>query len=77
MSRHKIRSFSDPTKAFVARKTAQGRLCSKPNIWLSITRSILNKLVLVLSHTITLAYHILLFQTMFLVAFYGFHRLDP
>ena len=32
------------------------------------------KLVLALSHTITPAYHILLFQTMFLVAFYGFFR---
>ena len=38
---------------------------------LPITRSILHKLELALSHTITLAYHILLFQTMFLVAFYG------
>ena len=41
---------------------------------LPITRSILHKLVLALSHTITLAYHILLFQTMFLLAFYGFFR---
>ena len=73
---HKIRSFSDPTKAFVVQKimTAQSRLCSKPDIRLPITRSILHKLVLALSHTITSAYHILLFQTMFLVAFYGFFR---
>ena len=54
--------------------TAQSRLCSKPDIRLPITRSILHKLVLALSHTITSAYHILLFQTMFLVAFYGFFR---
>lgn len=73
---HKIGSFSDPTKAFVVQKimTAQSRLCSKPDIRLPITRSILHKLVLALSHTITPAYHILLFQTMFLVAFYGFFR---
>ena len=38
---------------------------------LPITRS---KLVLASSHTITPAYHILLFQTMFLMAFYGFFR---
>ena len=70
---HKIGSFSDPTKAFVVQKimTAQSRLCSKPDIRLPITRSILLKLVLALSHTITSASHILLFQTMFLVAFYG------
>ena len=73
---HKIGSFSDPTKAFVAQKimTAQCRLCSKPNIRLPITRSILHNLVLALSHTITPAYQILLFQTMFLLAFYGFFR---
>ena len=73
---HKIRSFSDPTKAFVVQKvkTVQSRLCSKLDIRLPVTRSILHKLVLALSHIITLAYHILLFQTMFLVAFYGFFR---
>ena len=73
---HKIGSFSDPTKSFVVQKimTAQSRLCSKPDIRLSITRPILHKLVLALSHTITPAYQILLFQTMFLVAFYGFFR---
>ena len=64
------------TKTFVVQKimTAQSRLCSKLDIWLPITRSILNKLVLALGHTITSAYHIVLFQTMFLVAFYGFFR---
>ena len=74
---HKIGSFSDPTKAFVVPKimTAQSRLCSKPDIRLPITCSMLHKLVLALSHTITSAYDILLFQTMFLVAFYGFFRL--
>ena len=73
---HKIGSFSDPTKAFVVHKimTAQSRLCSKPDIRLPITRSILHKLVQALNHTITPAYQILLFQTMFLVAFYGFFR---
>ena len=71
---HKIGSFSDPTKAFVVHKimTAQSRLCSKLDIRLPITRSILHKLVQALNHTITPAYQILLFQTMFLVAFYGF-----
>ena len=54
--------------------TAQSKLCSKPDVRLPVTRSILHKLVLALSHTITSAYHILLFQTMFLVAFYGFFR---
>ena len=69
---HKIGSFSDPTKAFVVHKimTAQSRLCSKPDIRLPITRSILHKLVQALNHTITPAYQILLFQTMFLVAFF-------
>ena len=64
------------TKAFVVQKimTAQSRLCSKPDIRLPITRSILNKLVLALGQTITSAYHIVLFQMMFLVAFYGFFR---
>ena len=71
---HKIGTLSDPTKTFLVQKTSQCRLCSKPGKWLSITRSILHKLVLALSHTITPAYHILLFQTMFLVAFYGFCR---
>ena len=73
---HKIGSFSDPTRAFVVQKimSAQSRLCSKPDIRLPITRSTLHKLVLALSHTITPAYQILLFQTMFLVAFYGFFR---
>ena len=47
---------------------------AKPDIRLPITRSIFHKLVLALSHTITPVYHILLFQTMFLVAFYGFFR---
>ena len=47
---------------------------AKPDIRLPITRSIFHKLVLALSHTITPAYHILLFQTMFLVAFYGLFR---
>ena len=54
--------------------TAQRSLCSKPDIRLSITRSILHKSVLALNHTITTAYQILLFQTMFLVAFYGLFR---
>ena len=69
---HKIGSFSDPTKAFVVHKimTAQSRLCSKPDIRLPITRSILHKLVQALNHTIMPAYQILLFQTMFLVAFF-------
>ena len=73
---HKIGSFSDPTKAFVVQKimTAQSRLCSRPDIRLPITRSILHELVQALNHTITPAYQILLFQTMFLVAFYGFFR---
>ena len=73
---HKVGSFSDPTKAFVVQKimTAKSRFCSKLDIWLPITHSILHKLVRALSHTITPAYHILLFQTMFLVAFYGFFR---
>ena len=45
---HKSGSFSDPTKAFVVQKikTAQSRLCSKPDIRLPITRFILHKLVL-------------------------------
>ena len=47
---------------------------AKPDIRLPITRSIFHKLVLALSHTITSAFHILFFQTMFLVAFYGFFR---
>ena len=73
---HKIGSFSDPTKAFVVHKimTAQSRLCSKPDIQLPITRSILHKLVEALNHTITPSYLILLFQKMFFVAFYGFFR---
>ena len=73
---HKIGSFSDPTKAFVVHKimTAQSRLCSKPDIRLPITRSILHKLVQALNHTITPAHQILLFQTMFLLAFSGFFR---
>ena len=73
---HKIGSFSDPTKAFVVQKikTAQNRLFSEPDIRLPITRSKLHKLALALGHTITPAYHILLFQTMFLVTFYGFFR---
>ena len=73
---YKIGSFPDPTKAFIVQNimTAQRRLCSKPDIRLPITRSILHKLVLALNHTITTAYQILLFQTMFLVAFYGLFR---
>ena len=75
---HKSGSFSDPTKAFVVQKikTAQSRLCSKPDIRLPITRSILYNLVLALSHTITPVYHnfFLLFQTMLLVALSGFFR---
>ena len=73
---HNIGSFSDPTRAFVVQKikSAQSKLYSKPDIRLPITRSILHKLVLAFIHTITPAYRILLFQTMFLVAFYGFFR---
>ena len=73
---HKIRSFSDPTKAFVVQKVKTFKAGSARNRTygcLSLAL-ILHKLVLALSHTITLAYHILLFQTMFLVAFYGFFR---
>ena len=46
---HKIGSFSDPTKAFVVQKimTVQSRLCSKLDIRLPITRSILITLVIV------------------------------
>ena len=66
----------DPTKNFLVQKilAAHSKLYSAPDVRLPITRGVLQRLVLALNHTNSSAYQRLLFQTMFLVAFYGFFR---
>ena len=73
---HKLANFSDPTKNFLVQKilAAHSKLYSAPDVRLPITRGVLQRLVLALNHTNSSAYQRLLFQTMFLVAFYGFFR---
>lgn len=51
---------------------AHSKLYSTPDVRLPITRGVLQRLVLALNDTNSSAYQRLLFQTMFLVAFYGF-----
>ena len=53
---------------------AHSKLHSSPDVRLPITRSVLQDLVLALNHTNSSAFQRLLYQTMFLVAFYGFFR---
>lgn len=73
---HKLANFADPTKTFLVQKllAAHSKLHSSPDIRFPITRSVLERLVLALNHTNSSAFQILLYQTMFLVAFYGFFR---
>ena len=73
---HKLANFPDPTKNFLVQKilAAHSKLYSAPDVRLPITRGVLQRLVLALNHTNSSAYQRLLFQTMFLVAFYGFFR---
>lgn len=73
---HKLANFPDPTKHFFVQKilAAHSKLYSSPDVRLPITRGVLQRLVLALNHTNSSAYQRLLFQTMFLVAFYGFFR---
>ena len=73
---HKLGSFPDPTKNFLVQKllTANSKLHSSPDVRLPITSSVLQHLVLILNHTNSSAFQRLLYQTMFLVAFYGFFR---
>lgn len=72
----KLAHFPDPTKHFLVQKilAAHSKLYSTPDVRLPITRGVLHRLVLALNHTNSSAYQRLLFQTMFLVAFYGFFR---
>ena len=73
---HKLGNFPDPTKNFLVQKllTAHSKLHSSPDVRLPITRSVLQHLVLALNHTNSSDFQRLLYQTMFLVAFYGFFR---
>ena len=73
---HKLANFSDPTKHFLVQKilAAHSKLYFTPDVRLPITRGVLQRLVLALNHTNSSAYQRLLFQTMFLVAFYAFFR---
>ena len=73
---HKLGNFPDPTKNVLVQKllTAHSKLHSSPDVRLPITRSVLQHLVLALNHTNSSAFQRLLYQTMFLVAFYGFFR---
>ena len=54
--------------------SAHSRLHSSPDVRLPITRSVLQHLVLALNNTNSSAFQRLLYQTMSLVAFYGFFR---
>ena len=73
---HKLGNFPDPTKNFLVQKllSAHSTLHSSPDVRLPITRSVLQHLVLALNNTNSSAFQRLLYQTMFLVAFYGFFR---
>ena len=73
---HKLANFPEPTKQFLVQKilAAHSKLNSSPDVRLPITRSVLQRLVLALNHTNSSAYQRLLYQTMFVVAFYGFFR---
>ena len=73
---HKLANFPDPTKNVLVQKilAAHSKLYSAPDVRLPITCGVLQRLVLALNHTNSSAYQRLLFQTMFLVAFYGFFR---
>ena len=73
---HKLANFPDPTKQFLVQKilAAHSKLYSSPDVRLPITRSVLQRSVLALNHTNSSAYQRLLYQTMFVVAFYGFFR---
>ena len=70
---HKLANFPDPTTNLLVQKilAAHSKLYSAPDV---ITRGVFQRLVLALNHTNSSAYQRLLFQTMFLVAFYGFFR---
>ena len=73
---HKLGNFPDPTKNFLVQKllSAHSKLHSSPDVRLPITRSVLQHLVLALNNTNSSAFQTLLYQTMFLVTFYGFFR---
>lgn len=73
---HKLGNFPDPTKNFLVQKllAAHSKLHSSPDVRLPITRRVLQLLVLALNNTNSSAFQRLPYQTMFLVAFYGFFR---
>lgn len=72
---HKLGNFPDPSKKFLVQKLLVHRaLHSSPDVRLPITRSVLHLLVLALDNTNSSAFQRLTYQTMFLVAFYGFFR---
>ena len=68
---HKLSNLPDPSKNFLVQKllTANNGLHSAPHVRLPTIRSVLN-------HTNSSAFQRLLYKTMFLVAFYGYFRLD-
>lgn len=73
---HKVQGLYDPTKAFLIQKllVAVGRR-SQADIRMPISRPLLHELTRALSHTTTSAYQRSLYQSMFMIAFYGFFRL--
>lgn len=73
---HKINGFSDPTDSFIIRKMLKGArsLTSSPDTRLPISFAMLNNLCSALPHVIRHWYNTLLYQSMFLFAFYAFCR---
>ena len=73
---HKLGNLPDPTKNVLVQKllAAHGKLHSSPDVRLPIVCSILKHLVLALNNTNSSVFQRLLYQIMFLVAFYSFFR---
>ena len=73
---HKLKGLRDPTRAFIIDKllmalSRQGSI----DIRLPTSRPVLHALEGSLNHNNSSAFHLTLFFTMFLTAFYGFFRI--
>jgi len=73
---HKINGWSDPTGSFIVKKLREGsgRLNQVKDIRRPITFQILQRLISVLPAICSSSYEVILFKSVFLLAFYGFLR---
>ncbi|XP_033727320.1 uncharacterized protein LOC117316694 [Pecten maximus] len=74
---HKLGGFSDPTQSFLIRKMLVGlhKGGNKPDFRQPITLDILHKIVTSLSKTCTSYYDMIMFKSMYLLAFHAFLRI--